>query len=119
MENGFEVYAVNPKADMIEDVSCYKKLSDIPSKVDAVMISTPPDATLEIVRECIDMGIKHVWIHSSIGKGSYNREAVALAEKNGLEIIPRACPMMFLKPDGFHACFKWFMQIGGKLRAGN
>jgi predicted CoA-binding protein len=118
-ENGYSVFAINPKAIEINDVPCYASLKDIPEQVEATFISTPPSATKGVIQECIDLGIKNVWIHSSMGKGSYDQEAIDLAEKNGIEIIPRGCPMMFIKPDGFHACFKWFMNLQGKLKINN
>ena len=114
--NGYKVFAVNPKAVEVKNITCYPDLKSIPEKVDAVMISTPPKGTLEVIQECIELGIKHVWVHKSMGEGSFNKEAIELAEKNGIEIIPMACPMMFLKPDGFHKCFKWILNLRGKLK---
>ncbi|MFN8257626.1 MAG: CoA-binding protein [Bacteroidales bacterium] len=118
-ENGYNAIAVNPKYKEVKNVPCYPNLKSIPEKVDAVMISTPPQATIDVVKECIDLGIKYVWIHKSIGSGSFNAEAVELAEKSGLEIIPMACPMMFLKPDPFHACFRFILNVRGKLKINN
>jgi predicted CoA-binding protein len=115
-KNGFRVFAVNPKADQITDVQCFKNLKSIPQQPDAVMISTSPEATLEVVKDCIELGISKVWIHCSFGVGSYNEEAVQMAEKNNIEIIPRGCPHMFLEPDGFHKCVKWFMDFQGRLK---
>ena len=115
-ENGYHTIAINPKFEEVKSVPCYPNLKSVPEKVDAVMISTPPQATFDVVKECIELGIKHVWIHKSIGNGSFNAEAVELAEKSGLEIIPMACPMMFLKPDPFHACFRFILNIRGKLK---
>ena len=115
-DNGYQVSGINPKADQIEDITCFPNLKAVPEKIDAVMISTHPNATLEVVKECIELGINHVWIHSSFGKGSYNEDAFRLADENNMEIIPNACPMMFLKPDGAHRCFRWFMNISGKLK---
>jgi uncharacterized protein len=115
-KNGYTVFAINPKYQEVKDVECFPDLKSIPEKVDAVMISTAPEATLDIIKQCIDLGIKYVWIHKSFGNGSYNQEAIDLAEKNGIEIIPQACPMMFLKPDPFHFCFRVIMNLKGKLK---
>jgi len=115
-KNGYNVFAVNIKAEEVKDVPCYPDLKSIPEKIDAVMISTPPEGTLDVMKQCIEMSVKHVWIHKSMGEGSFNKEAITLAEENGIEVIPLACPMMFLKPDPFHACFKFIMNISGKLK---
>jgi uncharacterized protein len=115
-KNGYRVFAVNIKHLEVKDVDCYADLKSIPEKIDALMIATGPEATMNLIKQCIEMGIQYVWIHKSFGNGSYNQEAVDMAEKNGLEIIPQACPMMFLKPDPFHFCFKLIMNIKGKLK---
>ncbi len=115
-KNGYKVFAVNTKAEDVKDVPCYPNIKLIPEQIEAVMICTPPEGTMDVMKQCIEMGIKHVWIHKSMGDGSYNKEAVKLAEENGIEIIPLACPMMFLKPDGFHSVFKFIMNITGKLK---
>jgi len=114
--NGYHAIAINPKFEEVIDVPCFPDLKSVTEKVDAVMICTPPKATLDVMKQCIELGIKHVWIHKSMGNGSYNDEAIQLAEKNGIEIIPMACLMMFLKPDPFHACFKFILNIRGKLK---
>ena len=115
-KNGYIVFGVNPKAHEITDIICFPDLHSMPEKPDAVMISTSPEGTLQVIRECIDLGIKKAWIHCSFGVGSYNEKAVELAEKNGIEIIPRGCPNMFLEADGFHQCIKWFMNLQGRLK---
>jgi predicted CoA-binding protein len=115
-KNGYKVFGLNPKAEEIKEIPCYPNLKSIPEKPDAVMISTPPEGSMEVIRECIELNIKHAWIHCSIGEGSYHKEAIELAEKNGIEIIPRGCPNMFLKADGFHLCMKWFMNLQGRLK---
>ncbi|MEN8119469.1 MAG: CoA-binding protein [Bacteroidota bacterium] len=115
-KNGYNVFAVNPKFKQVKNIECFPDIKSIPEKPDALMISTPPSATINLVKECIELGIKHVWIHKAFGNGSYSKDAVKLAEKNGIEIIPNACPMMFLKPDIFHACVKWVLNIKGKLK---
>ena len=117
-ENGYQVFGINPKADSIKDIECFSSLDDLPDIPEAVMISTPPQGTMKIIEDCVRLGIKHAWIHCSFGVGSYNQEAVDLAEKNGIEIIPRGCPNMFLKADGFHKCIKWFMGLQGRMKIG-
>jgi predicted CoA-binding protein len=116
---GYKTFAINPKYHKINDLDCFADLKSVPEKIDAVMIATPPQASLELIKECIELGIKHVWIHKSGDNGSYDKEAVELAEKSGIEIIPMACPMMFLKPDPFHFCFKWILDWRGKLKIQN
>jgi len=113
-KNGFQVFAVNPKAND-NNPKCYPDLRSIPEKVDGVIIAAPPDAAIDLVEQCISNGIKRVWMHRSIDNGSYSPEAEKLAIENGISVINIGCPMMFIKPDLFHRCFRWVMKAQGKF----
>lgn len=115
-DSGYQVFAVNPQAATVEGDDCYPDLAAIPGGVDAVVIATHPDVASEIVRGCADLGITSVWMHRSFGQGSVSQEAIELCEKNGIRLIPRGCPMMFLAPvDLGHRCMRWFLSLTGKL----
>src|SRR5678815_517565 len=60
-ERGYRVFPVNPNADAVEGDRCYPDLSSIPGGVDAVVIGTRPDTAEQTIRECAQLGIKHVW----------------------------------------------------------
>jgi predicted CoA-binding protein len=74
-ERGYEVFAVNPNADEVEGDSCYDDLGSIPGGVDAVVIGTRPEIAETTMRECAELGIKHVWMHRSYGAGSVSEAA--------------------------------------------
>ena len=115
-DGGYVVYPVNPRATRVEGDDCYTSLADIPGGIDAAVVVTHPDATPEVVRQCVDLGVRHVWMHRSFGQGSVSQEAVALCEENGIRVIPGGCPMMFLAPvDLGHRCMRWFLGLTGKL----
>ena len=112
---GYEVFPVNPQATTIEGVPCFPNLKSIPGGVDAVLIYTPPQVTESVVRECADLGIVRVWIHRSIGGGSYSEAAERVARERGLALIPGGCPAMFLSPDFGHKCMRWVLNAFGRL----
>ena len=94
-ERGYEVFAVNPNADEVEGDRCYPDLSAIPGGVDGVVIGTRPERAEGTMRECADLGIKHVWMHRGPGPrerlgggGRYGRE-------HGIAVIDGGCPCMF------------------------
>src|SRR5262245_38707254 len=62
-ERGYTVFAVNPYADRVEGDACYRDLKSIPGGVEAVVIATRPEAAESTLRECAELGIKHVWMH--------------------------------------------------------
>ncbi len=67
-DRGYEVFAVNPKADTVEGDPCYPSLSVIPGGVDAVVIATNPERAGATMSECARLGIGHVWMHAA-GRG--------------------------------------------------
>lgn len=115
VKHGYEVYAVNPKGGTINGVTCYTSLRALPVVPDAVMICTPPAATLGVLEECRSLGIGRAWIHRSIDQGSFSAEAEQYAQDNHIDLIPLGCPLMFLQPDIFHQCMKWVMNWRGKF----
>ena len=94
-DRGYEVFAVNPNTDEVEGDPSYRDLSSIPDGVDAVVIGTAPEHAEETVRECIDLGIDHVWFHRGPGKGSIDPAAAELGRANGIAVIDGGCPCMF------------------------
>jgi predicted CoA-binding protein len=67
---GHGVIPVNPHMQTFEGDRCYPDLQSIPGGVDGVVIVTRPEATERIVRDCNDAGVRRVWMHQSLGKGS-------------------------------------------------
>jgi predicted CoA-binding protein len=80
-ERGYQVFAVNPNADEVEGESCYRDLRSIPGGVDGVVIATSPEHAEETMRECAELGIKHVWMHRGPGSGSVSEAAAGYAAR--------------------------------------
>ncbi len=107
---GYSVSAVNPRLTTFEGDPCFPDLKSIPEKPDAVFILANPKVTELIVQECVDLGIKHVWMHCLMGTKpglassmtSVSQAAVRLCQDNGISVIPGACPNQYLKPDFGH-----------------
>ncbi|UCC75119.1 MAG: CoA-binding protein [Gemmatimonadota bacterium] len=114
--SGYEVFAVNPNAAMVEGDACYPDLKSIPGGVDCVVIATHPRVTGQVVRECAELGITRVWMHRSFGTGSVSEDAVSYCRESGIEVIPGGCPMMFCQPVDFpHKCMRWILNLTGGL----
>ena len=94
-ERGYEVFAVNPNADEVEGDRCYPDLGSIPGGVDAVVIATRPETAEATMRECVELGIKRVWMHRSFGAGSVSEAAAEYGRKRGLTVIDGVFPLMF------------------------
>jgi predicted CoA-binding protein len=94
-ERGYEVFAVNPNAQVVEGDACYPDLKSIPGGVEAVVIGTRPERAEDTMRECAELGIKHVWMHRGPGAGSVSPAATDYGRQRGITVIDGGCPCMF------------------------
>ncbi len=124
-QNGYQVYAVNPRISTYEGQTCYADLKSIPEKVDAVFVLTSPKVAEQIVQQCVDLGIKHVWMHCMMGTKpglaagmtSVSQAAVELCKANDIAVIPGSCPNQFLKPDFGHKMMRGMWRMFGFMSA--
>ena len=114
---GHDVFPVNPHMQTFEGDRCYPELQSIPGGVDAVVIITRPEITDKIVHDCSDAGVRRVWMHQSVGKGSsVSPEAVEYCRQHDISVIAGACPMMYGPgADIGHTCMRWFLKLTGGL----
>jgi predicted CoA-binding protein len=111
-----EVFAVNPNAAQVEGEACYPDLRSIPQPIEAVVIATHPSVSVQVVRECIDLGIPKLWLHRSFGEGSVSDEAVRACKEGGIDCIVGGCPMMYCEPVDFgHRCMKWLLKLNNRV----
>ena len=111
-KRSYKVFPVNRKLALFEDQMCYNHLSEISDPLDGVIIITRPDGARKAIRECINLGIKKVWLYP----GSKCDEAINLAKENDVELIYKACPLLYLEPVKFpHSLHRWIVKVFGKL----
>jgi predicted CoA-binding protein len=111
-KKGFQVFPINPNANIVEDSICYPDLNSLPEKIDAVIINVPSIQTEKVVREVKEAGIKKVWLQ----QGSQSDEAEKFCEENGIECISNECILMFAEPAGIiHRAHRWVWGVLGKL----
>jgi len=121
--NGYRVYAVNPHISTFDGASCYPDLKSIPEKPDAVFMLTSPNVTEAIVQQCVELGIKHVWMHCmmgtkpglSAGLTSVSQSAVEMCRAHGITVIPGSCPAQFIQPDFAHGMMRRLWKMLGFL----
>ncbi|MDD5069891.1 MAG: CoA-binding protein [Candidatus Omnitrophica bacterium] len=90
MKKGYEVFPVNPSLSEVEGRVCYKTIGDIPDSVDAVNLVTPPSVTESILKECLQKGVKRVWLQP----GAESSVAIQFCQDNGIKVIHSICVMM-------------------------
>ena len=94
-DRGYQVFAVNPNTDEVEGDRSYPNLRSVPGGVDAVVIATRPEIAEQTMRECAELGIKHVWMHRGPGTGSVSQAAADYGRQRGIAVIDGGCPCMF------------------------
>ena len=116
-KTGHDVFAVNPQMQTFEGDRCYPDLKSIPDGVDGAVIITRPEVTARIVHECSDAGVRRVWMHQSMGKGSsVSPDAVEYCRQHDISVIAGACPMMYGAGVDFgHTCVRLMVGITGGL----
>jgi uncharacterized protein len=114
---GHDVFPVNPNMQTFEGERCYPDVRSIPGGVDGVVIITRPETTERIVRDCGDAGVRRVWMHQSMAKGSsVSPAAVEYCRQRDISVIAGACPMMVGPGVDFgHRCMRWMMKVTGGL----
>ena len=122
-KGGYTVYAVNPRLTTFDGDPCYPDLKTIPEKPEGVFILANPGVTGKIVGQCIELGIKHVWMHCMMGTRpglataltSVSPDAVKICRENGITVIPGSCPNQFLEPDFGHTIMRMMWRSLGFL----
>ena len=123
-ENGYQVFAVNPRISTFNGDACYPDLKSLPEKPDAVFLLTNPKVTDQIIQQCVEIGVKHVWMHCMMGTKpglatsmtSVSPSAVEVCKANGIEVIPGSCPNQYLDPDGGHKFMRGLWSLLGFMK---
>ena len=115
-ERGYDVFAVNPNADEVEGDRAFHDLRSIPGGVEAVVIGTRPELADETMRECVELGIEHVWMHRGPGAGSVSATATAYGREHGIAVIDGGCPCMFgPTADRGHKAMRFVFTLTGNV----
>jgi uncharacterized protein len=115
-DRGYEVSAINPNTDKVEGDPSYPDLYSVPGGVDAVVIATSPQHAEKTLRDCVDLGIRMVWMHRGYGTGSVSDAATEYGRAHGVTVIDGGCPLMFGKTaDTGHKMMRFVGGLTGKV----
>ncbi len=80
-ETGHNVYPVNPNTNTFEGVKCYPAIKSVTENIDGVVIVTKPSVTEKIVKECVEKGVRRIWMHNMFGFKGSNKSGTSISEK--------------------------------------
>jgi len=90
-----KVFPVNPKGGSLQGETVFKKISDIPQKVDLAVIAVRADHVPDIIAECIECGTGGAAVISGgfaeIGRNDLQEALVATARKADFPFIGPNC----------------------------
>lgn len=88
-----KLYPVNPNSSEISGLPAFDSLGSIPGNVELVVIALPFPVVLDVVRQCVEIGVKSISIVSSGfseagAEGErLQQEILTLARKHGVRIL--------------------------------
>ena len=83
-QQGYTVYPVNPRADVVEGLQCYPNLADIPEPhLNRISIYLPPKLLLPLLEEIAAKSHDQLWLNP----GTESAEVLERATELGLQPI--------------------------------
>jgi len=101
-DRGYDIVPVNPASQCVWGRVCYATIGEVPGQIDGAIVMVPPDVAVDVVRECIDAGVRSIWLFRGLGgPGSTSAEASALCRDADIDLVDGACPLMFMERGGW------------------
>lgn len=90
LNQGWDVYPINPSLETIEGIPAFPRLDDVPVEhLDRVSFYVPPRVGLNVIEDVARKDVGEVWLNP----GSESPELIERAEALGLNVI-QACSIL-------------------------
>lgn len=86
-KKGYRVYPVNPRIAKIDTMRCFGTLDEIPTLPQVIVVMTPPEPSLEVLKSGVGHGVRRFWIQP----GSESDDVLTYASENGLVVVHSEC----------------------------
>ena len=87
-KRGYDVVPVNPNVQEVMGRKCFARVQDIQPPVEAALLMTSPAVTEAAVKDCVECGIKRIWMHRGVGQGSVSEKAIEVCRERGIRVVP-------------------------------
>lgn len=88
-QQGYTVYPVNPRESQIEGLPAFKRIEDVPGRLDLISVYLPPPVLLKVLPAIAAKGCDEFWLNP----GAESDEVLAEAGRLGLNVI-QACSIV-------------------------
>lgn len=118
---GGTIFPVNPKHRSVLGIKAYPTVKDVPEAVDLAIIATPAPTVPEIIRQCVDAGVKGAIILSAGFKeagfagSELEQQICAELKRSKLRIIGPNCLGLMNPHYGLNATFASTMALPGNV----
>ena len=108
---GGTVFPVNIKRSSVLGIKAYPTISEVPEQVDLAVIATPAQTVPNIIRECVDVGVKGAIIISAGFKergpegAALEQEILETARQGDMRIVGPNCLGVMSPVTGLNATF--------------
>jgi predicted CoA-binding protein len=109
-EKGYSIIPVNPNGGTIDNTVCLNALSELGSDVQNLLIVTHKRDTEQVLDEAISKGIKNIWIQN----GCETEKAIKMAREMNINLVSKACFLMYANPRGIHKFHQVISKLVGK-----
>ena len=117
VDHGVDVVAVNPNETAVGGATCFPSLAEVPGPIDGAVVMVSGAKAEVVIRAAAERNVPRVWLFKGIGgPGAATPDAVRLAQELGLDVVPGACPLMFLDPvRGAHRVHLAIRRLNGSV----
>ena len=89
LQQGCQVYPVNPRESVIEGLPAFPGIRDVPVRPQMVSVYLPPALLLKVLPDIAARGCDELWLNP----GTESAEVLAEAQRLGLNVI-QACSIV-------------------------
>ena len=87
---GYQVLAVNPSRDSVDEDPCYPTLRDLPERPDILDFVVPPRTGLQVAKTAVALSMNNVWLQP----GAESTELIDYLAGSGLDYDFDSCIMV-------------------------
>jgi predicted CoA-binding protein len=87
---GFSIFPVNRNRETVDGDEAFKQLADIPKAPTVVNIVVPPEATEQVLQQCLELGLMNVWLQP----GTESAANLTFLQKHPFNYLANACIMV-------------------------
>lgn len=109
IKRNYDVIPVNPFTNEIDGRKCFSSVEQISPAPESAIIFTTSVPVHNLVSDCIDAGIKHIWVYNGKDAGQTSMEFFDSDKEKDINLITGHCPYMFMEDSGFFHKFHGFI----------